>query len=148
MLLSPSGRRLPMRPILVASLLLLCPALVSAYPQVDISWTGCNAGENLVPYDASDHVATISLIGADGDFDGFDITCVVNDRCIGLGSFPDAWRFDAAGCQAGMLRVTRPASLGGCPGLVPGGGVTYESATFGSVLEYYGGPENVTGNVP
>src|SRR4029079_6036543 len=85
-------------------------------------------------------VATMSVIGVEGDYDGFEITLAINDHCefVPGDIFPDAWRFDAGACQSGAFSVTRPRSLGACPGLFPIG-VSYATTSFGTV-EYYFGP--------
>jgi len=116
------------------------PAIAHAGGLVDLSWTGCNAGSPVEQFSAAEHVLTMSVTGVEGNYDGFEIVLAVNDHCTFYPGdvFPDAWRFDAAGCQSGSFAVTRPRSLGACPGLFPVG-VSYTAASFGTV-DYYFGP--------
>jgi hypothetical protein len=116
------------RALLALTLLLFAPS--PAFAQVHTAWGDCNAtdpsNEN---WSAGDHVLTIYVTGVGGDFQGGSFRLVVADRCYQEGRYlPQAWRFDAAGCQAGMLRVEYPASATGCATLGPRG-VSFESVT-------------------
>ena len=101
-------------------------------------------GMDIEPYSAADHVLTVSITGVDGDVYGVDFTIAIVDPCSPEGQFiPQAWRFDPAGCQAGALRITRPASVDGCPGLPPGSGTpTLEAVTTEMIGGFLFPPDN------
>jgi hypothetical protein len=135
--------------LLLAGLALVLPRDAVAQPKIHLSWHGCTVLEQQIePYTQTDHVLTVSLDDIEGDFNGIDVTFAVFDHCTPGGAFiPQAWRFDPAGCRAGLLSIARPASVDGCPGLAPGlGGLSYNYVTTGFVDRYIGGP--VTVHVP
>jgi len=121
--------------LLLAGLALVLPRDAVAEPKIHLSWQGCTPTQLVEPYTQTDHVLTVLLDGAEGDFSGIDVKFAVFDPCFGGGAYvPDAWRFDAAGCRAGELAFARPAVADGCPGLIPGGGITVNKVTTG-ILE-------------
>lgn len=119
-----------------------------AQPRIELHWNTCG-NQAVEPYAPTDHALLVILTGAEGDYDGIEVTIGVDGRCnpsSGGWDIPDAWRFDNAGCQAGLLRITRPASDNGCPGLVAS--QTLDAVTLGTQHEYYGGPGNVEADLP
>jgi hypothetical protein len=116
---------------LVAILLLVGVGDASA--GVGLHWNGCSSpitNYNVEPYSAGMHDLVVTLDGYGFDANEIDVTLIVYDPCSSDGGFiPQAWRFDAGGCQSGRLSIDRPASLDGCEGLVPLGGATIESVT-------------------
>jgi hypothetical protein len=100
---------------------------------VGLRWNGCSSpitNLNVEPYSATQHDLIVTLSGYEMDANEIDLTIAVYDPCFGEGEFiPQAWRFDAGGCQAGALTIDRPASFDGCDGLVPLAGPTFESVT-------------------
>lgn len=101
--------------ILLASLSLVTNA-ESATPWIELRWNSCNGSNGVEPYTPTDHVLFVVLNGAEGDYNGIQCTIGVDRRCNywpGASAIPDAWRFDNAGCQAGLLRThDRPATAG------------------------------------
>ena len=119
-----------MKPLaLFALIALLTPTGASG--GVGLRWNGCaSALSNVEPYSAGVHDLIVTLSGYDGDVNEVDLTLIVFDGCSQEGQYiPEAWRFDAGGCQAGALTIDRPASLDGCDGLVPIPGATIETVT-------------------
>jgi hypothetical protein len=106
-----------------------------------ISWGDCdlaNGGNR--NWSATDHVLTVYVTNVEGDFDAVDFTLAIDGRCEPTAQFiPQAWRFDPAGCQAGMLRIERPRTVTGCPSLAPGlGAVSFETVSTGFILQSAG----------
>lgn len=103
---------------------------------VGLHWNSCSSpivNFNVEPYSAGTHDLVVTLDGYELDADAIDLTLIVYDPCSQKGKYiPQAWRFDAAGCQAGRLTVDHPASLDGCEGLVPLSGFPIESVTAGA----------------
>lgn len=106
----------------VLSLLLvtaLSPTLALASPTVRMSWDTCDPAT----YDAGCCKISYDLVisGAGippGTYDSYEMRLWL---VPGLGyPLQDAWRFDAGGCQAGMLSVTTAAFSKGCPALAQG----------------------------
>ena len=100
---------------------------------VGLRWNQCASpitNFNIEPYSATQHDLIVTLTGYEMDANQIDLTLVVYEPCFGEGDFiPQAWRFDAGGCQAGALTIDRPVSFDGCDGLVPLVGPTFESVT-------------------
>jgi len=116
------------------AMLHLCAARpAGAGDNATLRWSGCSSEPELnaiEPYTAGPHVLTVTIDGGYGPiaWSAFEATIVVIDRCSSDGQFiPQAWRFDAGGCNAGAMQVARPASYDGCPGL--GATTTLDVAT-------------------
>ena len=100
---------------------------------VELRWNSCSTpvtNYNVEPWSAGQHDLVVTLTGYEMDASEIDLTLLAYDPCSSDGQFiPQAWRFEAGGCQAGRLTIDRPASLDGCDGLVPLSGVALESVT-------------------
>jgi len=126
--------------LFLAVVALTCPGVALAQ-NAHLSWHGCTTSEafDIEPYTPTDHVLTVLIDGVDGDFEGIDVTIGVYDYCTPGGQFiPKAWQFQPGGCREGLLTIARPASVDGCPGLVPGSGFTLDAVTTDKVTRYLG----------
>jgi len=118
------------------AMLALCAA-GEAGAGVELRWNRCSSpvtDYNVEPYSAGVHDLIVTLSGVDMDASELDFTIAAYDPCSSDGNYiPQAWRFDAAGCQAGALTIDRPASFDGCDGLIPLPGPSIESVTAGEI---------------
>lgn len=119
----------------IAALVLLGSLVASAAGAsgIELRWNACSSpitNNNVEPWSAAQHDLVVTLTGYELDASEIDLTILVFDPCSSDGQFiPQAWRFDAGGCQAGRLAIDRPASFDGCDGLVPLAGIALESVT-------------------
>jgi len=118
---------------ILAAVILGTFVATAASAGVELRWNGCSSpvtNYNVEPYSAGQHDLVVTLTGFEMDASEIDLTILVFDPCSTDGQFiPQAWRFEAGGCQAGRLTIDRPASLDGCDGLVPLPGIALESVT-------------------
>ena len=111
-----------MRPTLLALLLTAAAALpvpgeLLAQPVARLAWDHCAGLPGASTAKAFSGPAVyrqvVSASGLAGPVRGFQVTL----RLRSAGGVPDAWRLDAAGCQAGRVAVATAAASKACPSL-------------------------------
>jgi hypothetical protein len=124
------------RRVALLSLVLLAQATgASAYglPKLELLWDTCwptgSDSDHLQDFEGPGTYRQVMSAWEFGfPLTGIAVDIVVNavdldvDRCAPL-PLPDAWRFDAAGCQAGRLTFSRAAVAEDCPAFAPPGAV-------------------------
>jgi len=101
---------------------------VSPGGYIRMSWTTCDPQTSIQDFSGP---GLYDLVVSVRDLPASTVGHDTHIRLVYPGQYftalPDAWRFDAAGCQGPGRLQAQPASVGGCPALVGANPVTNES---------------------
>jgi len=121
---------------LLATFSILIPVVSSASPSLSLSWDGCPGSHpiNRSRFDGATANVVATAQGFDDQVIGISVWIGVGATGVGL---PDAWRFDAEGCNAGRAQTLQAAAGPGCP-FLPGAQAPIPTQyQYGSQGSYY-----------
>jgi hypothetical protein len=104
--------------LVATALTIVAPVVSSANPRLSLSWDGCPGSKqiNRSRFDGTTANVVVTAQGFDSEVVGISVWIGVSAKGQGL---PDAWRFDADGCNAGHAQTLQAAAGPGCP-FLPG----------------------------